>query len=171
MDLKKTALFFLVLFALNITNKVLGQTQIWLGAHLYVRDIGISTGIVTKDKLIFKYSFTPRESTLYGYQHYTLAKAYASTFSSGWVFTKPQSKIRIGGGLTLIHFYNEDKEYDNNSILVKSESNSVIYPIPFPFFYIDYKIKNNIKLVFNTSIFLNEIGVGYRFNKKLKNYE
>jgi hypothetical protein len=168
MHLQKTTLLFLVLFTLSINNKVLGQTQVWLGGHLYVRDLGISAGVVAKDKLILKYSFTPRESTFYGYKHYTVAKAYASTFSAGWIFNKPQNKIRMGAGLTLIHFFNEDKEYDDNRILLKSESNSVIYPIPFPFFYLDFKIKNNIKLVLNTSIFLNEIGIGYRFIQKNK---
>ena len=166
MNLKKTVLLLLVLFALNINNKILGQTQVWLGAHLYVRDVGVSTGIITKDKLIVKYTLTPNVYSYNGYKQFVSVKNFTSTISAGWVFSKPQKRIRMGGGFTMIHFYHERKEYDENRLLTKVESNSSFFPIPFPFFYIDYKVKNNIKVVLNTSIFLNEIGIGYRFVQK-----
>jgi hypothetical protein len=116
-------LLLLVLFALIINNKILGQTQVWLGAHLYVRGLGVSTGIVTKDKLIVKYSLTPNVYSYDGYKQFISVKNFTSTISAGWGITVWTSKkIRMGGGLTMIHFYHERKEYDENRLLTKSRT-------------------------------------------------
>lgn len=112
MYIQKTTLLFIVLFTLSINDKALGQTQVWLGGHLFLRDLGVSAGVVAKDKIILRYSLNPNIYSYYGYKKFVSVKNFNSTISVGWVFSKPQKKMRMGGGLTLIHFSHERKEYD-----------------------------------------------------------
>jgi hypothetical protein len=161
--IKKASVFksyiFNICCFLIINNNANAQIQPWLGIHLISKDnIGISTGIVIKDKFMLKYSYTNLLKYPDNYITYNL-----KTFSAGWIFTKPYKKIRMGTGLTL--FYT-NREYEL-SFGYKKEiiKDNFLSPIPLPFFYIDMILLNRIKVNFNTSIFINEIGIGYRFGK------
>ncbi len=162
--IKKASFFknyiFIICCFLIINYNANAQIQPWLGIKLIAKDnIGISTGIVLKDKFVLKYSYT----NYLNRNDYNYITRNLKTFSAGWIFTKPYKKIRMGTGLTLLY---ENSEYEA-SFGYKKEiyKYNVLSPIPIPFFYIDMILLNRIKVNFNTYILMNEIGIGYRIGK------
>jgi hypothetical protein len=141
--------------------------------------IGPSLGALIKDKLLLKYSYTTRkEKSDYRFSPNSLTTwedIYKNHFfSAGWIFTKPYKKIRMGTGLTLVYQYDESNLYENsvlksNYLIQKGfpqiDSKFRPFPLLLPFFYLDLSLSKNLKLVFNSSIIINEIGIGYRFGK------
>lgn len=173
---------FVLLLFINIKNNCHAQIQPNIGFQTSISSkeifIGPSVSLVIKDKLIIKYSYTAKTKKYdYGFlpnSDSTLENVYKNHFfSAGWIFTKPYKKIRMGTGLTIVYQYDESNLYENsvlksNHIIQKGfplDSKFRPFPLLLPFFYLDLNVSNNLKLVFNTSIILNEIGIGYRFGK------
>lgn len=170
---------FILVFLIYKINYSFAQIQTWIGFQTsdfrpsYLGK-GISTGIIIKDKLLFKYSFTTRTiKNDYFVGKYSDEDIYNNhLLSIGWIFTKPYKKIRMGSGFSIIYFFHESSSYNNSILKYKTLSDGFAtipgltsVPFPLPFFYMDIKVSNNLKIIFNTSIIMNEIGLGYRFGK------
>ena len=175
-------IFVLVLF-INKKNNCHAQIQPNIGfqTSFNIKEIfiGPSVSLIIKDKLLLKYSNTTKTEKLdYRFlpnSDSTWENVYKNHFfSAGWIFTKPYKKIRMGTGLTIVYQYDESNLYENsvlksNYIIRKGfpllDSKFRPFPLLLPFFYLDLSVSNNLKLVFNSSVIMNEIGIGYRFGK------
>ncbi len=169
------SLFLIVIIS---SKTSLAQIQPWLGFQQITStygvlstkpQLGFAVGITYKDKLIFKYAITSKTEKSdynFGSNNKTTFEDIEKTnmFSTGWIFSKPSNKSRVGLGLTFFFNVKENNRYQNG-IYQYGMINKEWFKGALPFIYFDTRINNRISLVVNSLLFINEIGLSYRFGK------